>query len=212
MSYVTIFIKGVEGHATSILTGDRAVAGRSSKCEITIAHNSVSREHCVFRRREDGIWVVEDSGSSNGTRVNHDRLDGQRVLAENDIVKIGKARLKFHAADAPPVPSDGFGGIRIDKEALGVDGDIAIHHPAPGDPVEAVPCRECGAWVSIAHHLPGDSMDCPRCGRGFCVPSLQPLPTAANASGSVTVPDAGDQSAPGAPAPSVGDPGGSRPS
>jgi len=59
----------------------------------------VSRKHAKFTF-EDGVWHVEDLGSSNGTFVL--RGDFERVekadLAEGDEVSFGNARFAFHIA------------------------------------------------------------------------------------------------------------------
>ena len=181
MPYVRVYIKGVDGYTTEIFKGDRVVVGRSSKCDLTIAHNSVSREHTIFVRNAEGVWSVADAGSSNGTRVNRDKIDGERALCENDIIKIGKARLKFHAADEPPEKA-ADAGIKLDAAALGSGGDIPVLKVGPDDPTEAMTCHKCGAILSVAHHLPGDPMDCPRCAAKLIVPSVTVADEAADSS------------------------------
>jgi len=49
--------------------------GRSARCALTLAHDTVSRRHAELRRTPDG-WEVRDLGSLNGTRVN-----GWRVMS-----------------------------------------------------------------------------------------------------------------------------------
>jgi hypothetical protein len=169
MAYVTIRIKGADGHSFNELTKERLVLGRSSRTDLPIKHTSISREHCAFVR-EGEAWFVEDLGSSNGTWVNKDKVAGRAQLKERDIVKVGHARLTFHAGER------GAG----DEAAvdIGLDDDPAdapagpIRHPGPDDPLEAIPCGHCATWFSIAHRSAGDEMDCPRCGKANTVPSM----------------------------------------
>ena len=165
MAYLTVRIKETPGHSTEELPGsDRVTVGRASSAGITIKHDSISREHCVFIRSEDG-WHVEDLGSANGTRVNNDRVSERRALKERDIIKIGKARLTFHRGR--PKKNNAKDGIAINNAD-----DQSVRQVAPGDPVQAMPCHHCGTWLSIAHRLPGDRMHCPRCDHANVVPVL----------------------------------------
>ena len=51
------------------------VVGRSSRhCELVVPHTSISKQHCVLVKT-DGLLYLRDLGSTNGTRVN-----GQRVV------------------------------------------------------------------------------------------------------------------------------------
>jgi len=68
--------------------------GRSVMCKLCIDHPSVSRRHLVWHARPNAI---EDCGSSNGTRVNGERVpSGARLpLRPGDTVEIGKVVLVF---------------------------------------------------------------------------------------------------------------------
>ena len=68
-------------------------AGRSTKCDISIDQESVSRRHA--RIWWDGIgYRVRDLGSTNGTYVN-DALVSEREMVDGDQIKIGRTILKF---------------------------------------------------------------------------------------------------------------------
>ena len=170
MAYLTLRIKDTDGHSFTELSKDRMVAGRSSRTEIPIKHTSISREHCALVR-ENNVWFVEDLGSSNGTWVNKDKIVGRVLLKERDIVKIGRARLTFHAGVRDAAGEEAAVDLSLDDDpndsprgptrVAGVD-----------DPPEAMPCQHCGAWFSFAHRLAGDAMDCPRCTKTNTIPSM----------------------------------------
>ncbi len=79
----------------------RVTVGRSPTCDISIQHNSVSREHAVFH---GGSRVeVEDLGSTNGTTVGGVRIaKATRVAVEpGTVIAIGAAVLVVHGGFAP---------------------------------------------------------------------------------------------------------------
>ena len=53
-----------------------------------------SGHHARIEAQRDGVWVM-DLGSTNGTFVNGDRLDGRRRLHDGDVVQIGDTELRF---------------------------------------------------------------------------------------------------------------------
>lgn len=166
MAFVTIRIKGAEGYTRSALGKDRMVLGRSSECDLPIKHTSISREHAAFSK-EGEDWFIEDLGSSNGSWLNKDKLTGKVKLAEKDIVKCGKARLTFHLGDIGS--ADAAVDISSDDDELDLDdGDAPVAAKVDGVS-DAMVCKDCGAWMSIAHRSRGEEMNCPRCGHANAV-------------------------------------------
>ncbi|HEY0882092.1 MAG TPA: GGDEF domain-containing protein, partial [Archangium sp.] len=80
------------------LTNPETMIGRSSKCDIQVDQDSVSRNHA--RLRVDGSKiVVEDLGSTNGTLVNDEAIEEPHRLRNGDLVKIGRTIFKFIASN-----------------------------------------------------------------------------------------------------------------
>lgn len=77
------------------LTGGVFEIGRSSKCDLTIDQDSVSRHHAQIARTRDGYYTVADLGSTNGTYVNDVAVTEQHNLTDGDQVKIGRTIFKF---------------------------------------------------------------------------------------------------------------------
>lgn len=77
-----------------LLDADRTLVGRSERADIFLDDVTVSRKHAMFVR-ENGGFVVRDSGSLNGTYVNRTRVDEVR-LSPGDEVQVGKFRMTFH--------------------------------------------------------------------------------------------------------------------
>ncbi len=69
------------------------VLGRSSKCDVQIDQESVSRAHTKIINTGKSIRI-RDLGSTNGTYVN-DEIIEEHVLGDGDLIKIGRTIFKF---------------------------------------------------------------------------------------------------------------------
>jgi hypothetical protein len=67
--------------------------GTDPKCTIVLGDKFMSSKHAEIKA-ENGMWVLRDAGSTNGTYVNNKRID-RHELVDNDFVKFGSAMLKF---------------------------------------------------------------------------------------------------------------------
>ncbi len=77
--------------ATIDITKDLMLVGRKDDCDIHLDHKSISKQHCVIVKT-DGLLLLRDLGSTNGTRVNGQRVR-RAALLPNDQINI--ASLKF---------------------------------------------------------------------------------------------------------------------
>ena len=71
-----------------------ATMGRSRQCDVTVDDPNVSRQHAEVRPR-GGSWVLNDLGSTNGSRLNGHRVDGSEVLKPGDEIELGTTVLRF---------------------------------------------------------------------------------------------------------------------
>jgi len=95
------------------LVKDLTLLGRDEDCDIRIDHKSISKLHCVIAKT-DGLLLIRDLGSTNGTRVNGQRVR-RAALLPNDTLAVAnlKYRVMFGAdleAENPPIP------IKVDIE------------------------------------------------------------------------------------------------
>src|SRR4051812_37630254 len=81
----------VDGGAPIDVVKDLVVIGRDEDCDVRLEHKSVSKLHCVIVKT-DGLLLLRDLGSTNGTRVNGQRVR-RAALLPNDTVAV--ANLKF---------------------------------------------------------------------------------------------------------------------
>jgi hypothetical protein len=72
--------------------------GRGPECELVLKDSRASRRHARLHAR-DGVLVLTDLGSTNGTRVNGHRVT-ELVLGAGDRIQIGETSLVVEAAPA----------------------------------------------------------------------------------------------------------------
>jgi len=81
------------------LTKIPVTLGRQPGLDFTIPAKGASREHLRIGRLKDGTWALQDLGSTNGTKVNGEKVDKAR-LNHGDTIEIGDCVIEF--IDPPP--------------------------------------------------------------------------------------------------------------
>jgi pSer/pThr/pTyr-binding forkhead associated (FHA) protein len=78
-------------------TGDRLSVGRSKENHLSLEDKSVSKNHATLMLNAEGKLVIADTGSTNGTFINGERIAYGRALEINDgdQVKIGQIDVFF---------------------------------------------------------------------------------------------------------------------
>lgn len=84
---------------------DVTVVGRHRCCDLQIDRNSLSKRHCVLVRT-DGLLVVRDLATTNGTKVNGQRIRWAALLP-NDKITLGGYKCRVYLGpDDAPAPSE----------------------------------------------------------------------------------------------------------
>lgn len=91
--------------------------GRAEYNDIVLADESVSTTHAKLQRRE-GIWVLVDLDSTNGTLVDGERAQGEVPLAPGALVRFGEVQTIFEPTDDTIDPSKGSSTRLIDAIRL----------------------------------------------------------------------------------------------
>ena len=76
------------------LAGSTVTLGRESSNDIVVQDINASRRHAELRLNQQGIWIVTDLSSMNGTLVNGVSV-ASHPLYPGDIVTIGKTDFEF---------------------------------------------------------------------------------------------------------------------
>jgi response regulator RpfG family c-di-GMP phosphodiesterase len=119
-----------EGQRLTIGTG--VTIGRSSRCDLTVAHQLVSRTHAEVSL-SGSTYRVRDLDSINGTYLNG-QLVNTAELKDGDHITIGDSTLQIHLDDGVPKSTDSF---------------VVLYSSTPQDP----PIRLRGAPAALQESL-----------------------------------------------------------
>lgn len=92
-----------EGKAIPIAV-PQFVIGRDPQCQLRPASPSISKRHCAITVRGQKVFI-RDFGSTNGTFVNDNLVEGEVELKDGDSLKVGPLDFKVGLATpavAPP--------------------------------------------------------------------------------------------------------------
>ena len=81
------WLKFTDGSQVAVTHWENVI-GRSKSSDINIALSTVSRNHAVLTRYDDGSWTITDASSKTGTWVNGEKVD-IRAVHEGDTISIG---------------------------------------------------------------------------------------------------------------------------
>ena len=112
---------------------DMTLVGRGDECDVRLEHKSVSKIHCVLVKT-DGLMLVRDLGSTNGTRVNGTRVR-RGMLLPNDKVSIAN----FHYRVLFGVALQQAGGYEKTQQINAQD----------LEKLKGVPMAESGAEIEV---------------------------------------------------------------
>ena len=82
--------------------GKRLNVGRGTDNDLYLNHTSVSKIHAALKMDTQGTLLVADTGSTNGTHLNGQRISyGEaRSIAEGDLVAFGDVEVRFRRVDS----------------------------------------------------------------------------------------------------------------
>lgn len=83
----------LQGTVLPLGTGPITI-GRAPECTLVIADDYASGHHAKLFQAE-GRWIVEDTGSTNGTWIDRTRITGQTVLEVGAPLRIGRTVLEL---------------------------------------------------------------------------------------------------------------------
>lgn len=114
-----VIVGGPKAGGEHVLAAAETTIGRGNDNVWVIPDISVSRKHILIRRSSHG-FVLHDQGSGNGTVVNGERLEEDRVLETGDEIEIGDTVIKFEASTAKAIVVQRGGKNPAPAESTGV--------------------------------------------------------------------------------------------
>lgn len=131
--YFLVLNLGREAERVFILNKETIRVGRDLSNDVVIQDPEISRWHLQLQRVDQGYQVM-DLGSTNGTILNGERLEGAQTLALHDILELStSARLRYVReigdaaanAAAPTAPSR----EQVATSSIRETGEIAVESP-----------------------------------------------------------------------------------
>lgn len=99
-AYLTVIRGGDADLGRCVAIESAARLGRDPDCELCLADRGVSWHHARISAGADGGYRIEDSGSTNGTRLDGRLLQGAEALADGQKIFLGGSVVRFALADA----------------------------------------------------------------------------------------------------------------
>jgi len=75
--------------------------GRDEQCQLRPASQAISKQHCAILIREGQVYI-KDFGSTNGTFLNQEKVDGERQLHHGDHLIVGPLSFKVNLEVSVP--------------------------------------------------------------------------------------------------------------
>lgn len=130
------------------LPDEEAIIGRGGTgAHIPLTDNTVSRRHAQITPR-DGLYLLTDLGSANGTYINGLRVRSPQAIRVGDQLRVGRTLMVF--GSVPGVRGVRDGGIELSGAEAGMDSAI-MHTVSPGDDslILAVPDPSAAAMSNL---------------------------------------------------------------
>ncbi|MCA9052217.1 MAG: FHA domain-containing protein [Planctomycetaceae bacterium] len=91
----------LDGSKPISINRDITLVGRKpGLCDVVVDHTSISKVHCALART-DGLLFLRDLGSTNGTRVNGQRVT-RGALLPGDELALANVKFRVHLGPGDP--------------------------------------------------------------------------------------------------------------
>lgn len=93
------YTAGKSARHLRVVSGAEYVIGRAPDADVVLDDGQASLRHArIYSRGQD--FFVADMGSSNGTAVNRDRIEGERQIDVDDVIQVGRSTIEV-SGDKP---------------------------------------------------------------------------------------------------------------
>jgi pSer/pThr/pTyr-binding forkhead associated (FHA) protein len=110
----------VDGGAPYKITRDVTVVGRSRElCDLTIEQSSISKLQCLIAKT-DGLLFIRDMASTNGTKVNGQRVT-RGALLPGDELAFASVKFRVHLGPSDPNEEEEEEPYSVDEETVAIN-------------------------------------------------------------------------------------------
>ena len=106
--------------------------GRDPQCPLRPASPMISKRHCAVIVRDKKPFI-RDFGSTNGTYLNDQRVEGEAELKNDDELKVGPIHFKVRFEASAPTPAPATRPAAPTKTPLPPTKPVTKMVPAPND-------------------------------------------------------------------------------
>ncbi len=99
MAFLTVIRGGGADLGQSVQVGQVVRLGRDPDCELCLNDHGVSWHHARITAGDGDTFLIEDSGSTNGTRVDGDEVRSVKALENGQKIFLGETVIRFSLAD-----------------------------------------------------------------------------------------------------------------
>jgi len=117
----------VDEQIISLDRPETVIGRRRETSDVVIHDTNVSRRHARILCNGTRL-TIEDAGSSNGTVVNDERIQGEREIHDGDVIRIGDAVFIVEQIEAPAESFEQFEGSTM---AIDMDSPMTSLGSAP---------------------------------------------------------------------------------
>lgn len=150
--------------------GPRIVVGRGSSCDLRIPDTSVSSRHASIRAN-GAQWAIVDEGSTNGTRLNGEKLGSHapRAIKSGDVIALGRIEVSVRVGAAPASNANATRELALAMVARAIGDEGAV---AAAIVVRAGP--DAGQRLELVREAPRTIGRDPRCALRLTDRSIPP--------------------------------------
>ena len=108
------------GNTQKMVTVDQDIyiIGRLPECNLCLPFGGISRSHARFSKGNNGLWMVEDLGSKNGTILNEQPVISPTEISHGDVIWVGDISMVVLLTLPPQPPQSSYTAFSEGKTIL----------------------------------------------------------------------------------------------
>ena len=108
------------GNTQKMVTVDQDIyiVGRLPECNLCLPFGGISRSHARFSKGNNGLWMVEDLGSKNGTILNEQPVISPTEISHGDVIWVGDISMVVLLSLPPQPPQSSYTAFSEGKTIL----------------------------------------------------------------------------------------------